>query len=641
MVKKVRSFIRDLSLAYKVGLGIIFLFFFVILGSGILYFIQQDLEKRLQSQMDKTYNAINTLQEIRAKHIRWKVNVLTEMLNEDFKAISPDKSLENLISFRKFNSYEVNPQVWKALEENFSGMQKAIERMQKARNLEEVQLAYNDFQKFSKRYLWEGIEKLIEEYNKFLKWERESVAKKKRIFQITYGLFIVLIIALMLIGSRFIGMRLKRELDGVSKICREIAQGNLRVTFDLTRRDELGTILRALEEIKSSFNETVLAIRQLSEEIKHTTENLKSLGETASAKSTFTEMRIDELLMEVEGIMEDLKEQTRLLSQIKIAVEEINKNVLNTSTKANNAMEQALQTQGLLSTLDKASSEIESIVKFIRDIAEQTNLLALNASIEAARAGEAGKGFAVVANEVKDLARQTDEAGKEITKKIKAIQELHENIINTVEGMITIFQEVKDHANIVASAVEEQTIALSDIESQAQKHFERAEFTAKAFKDIKGEYKEITEDISRNINLASKLEEVAQRFVNFVEYFKTLKVDSRNFSRITFFEELTFEHAGKTYSGRLRDLSLGGLFIFSDYKPSVDSLVQINLKSILSDFSISGKVLRIEPSGFAVRVVNLSEEALKKLRDFYSTYLPPDKIEKEVEKFLRFLNNGE
>ena len=84
-------------------------------------------------------------------------------------------------------------------------------------------------------------------------------------------------------------------------------------------------------------------------------------------------------------------------------------------TQANNAVE-------LVEELGRTSEQIGNVTKTITEISDQTNLLALNASIEAARAGEAGKGFSVVANEIKELARQTAEATREIKSRVDGIQ---------------------------------------------------------------------------------------------------------------------------------------------------------------------------------------------------------------------------
>ena len=141
--------------------------------------------------------------------------------------------------------------------------------------------------------------------------------------------------------------------------------------------------------------------------------------------------------------------------------------------------EQAAVGGNVMRKLRDSSARIGQVVDVIHDIADQTNMLALNATIEAARAGEAGKGFAVVAKEIKELARQTGEATKQIATQIEEMQEDCNQAVASIgeieasvkanEGVVSqIAQRVDQHGSVAQSIAENISQAASSAEEAAK-----------------------------------------------------------------------------------------------------------------------------------------------------------------------------
>jgi methyl-accepting chemotaxis protein len=134
---------------------------------------------------------------------------------------------------------------------------------------------------------------------------------------------------------------------------------------------------------------------------------------------------------------------------------------------ADQAGEAAREASANVDRLRESSAAIGNVVNLIAQIARQTTLLALNSTIEAARAGEAGRGFAVVATEVKALAVQTQDATKEITRKIEALQRDAAGSVDAVHRISQAIEAIRPVFENVNGAVAEQNATTGEMADNA------------------------------------------------------------------------------------------------------------------------------------------------------------------------------
>ena len=271
-----------------------------------------------------------------------------------------------------------------------------------------------------------------------------------------------------------------------------VAAGDMTVTFIADSRDELG-------DLGQVFNATVARIHDLIERVGHTViqvERQAGQVETVSAQSN----------QAVAGQRTQIEQVATAMNQMSSTAQEVARSAAAAVSSAHSVNDETLSGRGLVqsqqgsiarlaSEIDQSvrvinqlatdSQSISSVLEVIKGIAEQTNLLALNAAIEAARAGEQGRGFAVVADEVRTLARRTQDSTEEIEQMISRLQggvaaavramgSSHEMASGTVgqsekvqqalENILGAVGMIVDQNQQIAAAVEQQTAVAHDID---------------------------------------------------------------------------------------------------------------------------------------------------------------------------------
>lgn len=330
-----------------------------------------------------------------------------------------------------------------------------------------VRIMHDNSYHIEKAKIMSPIEKFLNLLNErtlgaVIRYEERANAQMQKIFAVI-GVFVMVAVAFMFLLIKKVSMpiiQLESRMKGLT-----FGEKDLSFRLDEVSTNELGSIAKSfnifmddLEGLVSNIKNGASRIKDSLREINQSNEQLASVASTQAVSLADTSTSMEEI-------------STLVSQNVEI--------IADTSNKAKKAQEKAVSVSDLsqnlkssMSKISESSHEIEKIIQVIDEIAFQTNLLALNAAVEAARAGEQGRGFAVVAGEVRNLARRSSEAAKEIKDLIEESvvrvdqgTEFVELTIENLGGIVDEVKEITESMTHISRAAGEQGIGVEGVNS--------------------------------------------------------------------------------------------------------------------------------------------------------------------------------
>lgn len=286
------------------------------------------------------------------------------------------------------------------------------------------------------------------------------------IFATEHLLELVLLVSLVVVGlaGLVVGIKASRPILRLTEEIKRLSEGDYSSELHgEERRDEIGTMVAALNQNVRKIRATVAAIKQAASSVNTAASEIAAGSADLSVRT---------------------EEQASSLEETAASMEEITTTVRQNSQSAGNANALAAKAAGVaadgskvvenavlaMGAIEKSSQRIADIIGVMDDIAFQTNLLALNAAVEAARAGDAGKGFAVVASEVRSLAGRSSLAAKEIRGLInEGVAQVKEGTLlvnkagESLNGIVASAQQVAGIVSDIAAASVQQTAGIDEV----------------------------------------------------------------------------------------------------------------------------------------------------------------------------------
>lgn len=201
--------------------------------------------------------------------------------------------------------------------------------------------------------------------------------------------------------------RILGAIGQASRMANLLAAGDLREGPRVQRTDEIGAMLRALDEARLAWIRAIGDIHGAASVVTQTAGAIAIGAGTLRHNSG----RASENLRETSSSVGQLASDMHSSTEAARSANALANSATQLAQRSGSAVEGVVAT---MSEIETASRRITEIIAVIDGLAFQTNILALNAAVEAVRAGEQGRGFAVVAGEVRALANRSSVAAGEI-----------------------------------------------------------------------------------------------------------------------------------------------------------------------------------------------------------------------------------
>jgi len=377
------------------------------------------------------------------------------------------------------------------------------------------------------------VQELRAEESRLLKVRAEAVAKQQAVALDTLMIGGALAALIGLTVAVVLSSTIKRRLNQAIQIASAIAAGRLDATIDRGNRDEIGSLLSALDDMQTQLRQMITNIKDGSQRLLDMASSVASASDQLSVAARDQSQSagsmaaaVEELTVsishvatnasEAHGISSDSGKQSieggQVLKQTLVSVEQIA-----TTVQASAAD---------VDELGRSIEEISTIVNVIKSIADQTNLLALNAAIEAARAGEHGPGFAVVADEVRQLAQRTASSTHEIGQMIAKVQGSTQRVVKQMalgldqansgltlaQSAGTVIELLGDGSTRIVSAVDQISAALQEQSAASQDVARSVESIAHMAQTNSDAVDQVSRNASSIRDLANALEQQVARF---------------------------------------------------------------------------------------------------------------------------------